>query len=181
MSGDAAITIEFDESERKTLRSLRSMPLPERVERLEQHDLALGPMLVAKVALIDARGERLETAFHRDVGSPRVERRQVREGGRESIIIEPATGVYAEHEKTRADVERSRAAAEAAAASAKTSAEETLEELKRIERRLARAARPWAKVQHALAVAILAALAAFSQRFLPGAPAAAPPAQHDGK
>jgi hypothetical protein len=139
----------LDATEKRLLSELEKQPLPARVARLERHDLALVPKLAANVALASAAVERQadelvtmraeQRATRNAVGSPRVERKQLREDGRESLIIEPATGVYADNEKTRAICERA---------------------LKVYARQNSK----WARVGNAAAVVILAVLIHFAQR-----------------
>lgn len=143
----------LDRAEKEALDALLEKGVPFRVRRLEERDAVLVPTLVAKVALIDARSERLETkvgALLNDIGSPRVERKQIREGGRESIVIEPASGMYAEHEKTRAESVRTRESVEAAM----EKIDDTAARLGRMEKRMRS---KWKTVGQAVAIILLTA------------------------
>jgi hypothetical protein len=148
-NGNGPESESFDATEQRLLSELEKQPLAARVARLERHDLALIPKMAADVALtsaaVERQGDQLDV-FRREqrvtrdaIGSPRVERKEVREGGRESLVIEPATGLYLDNERTRAICERT---------------------LKRIERSSSR----WTKVGNALAVVVLAVLLHIAQR-----------------
>jgi hypothetical protein len=148
----------FDPMEEKELDALVDLGVPARVRRLERRDAALLPTLASKVALIDASNGRLEkkvTILANGIGAPRVERTQIREGGRESIIIEPASGIYEEHEKTRAEMTRTREAIDAVRAEI----DETGKALARMDRRMRS---KWKTVGQALAVVILTLASALS-------------------
>jgi hypothetical protein len=148
-NGGGPDSVALDEAEKRLLSELEKQPLLDRVGRLERHDLALIPKLAAEVALGSAAIERQadelvelrrEARAQREAtGSPRVERTEVRAGGRESIVIEPATGLYLDNEKTRAICERA---------------------LKVYARQNSR----WTRVGNALAVVLLAVLLHFAQR-----------------
>jgi hypothetical protein len=161
----------FDPLEEKELDALVDLGIPKRVRRLEERDAALLPTLASKVALIDASNGRLEkkvTILANTLGAPRVERTQIREGGRESIIIEPASGIYEEHEKTRAEMVRTREAVEAARAEI----DETGKTMARMDKRMRS---KWRSVGQALAVIIMTLAGAFGA--YKTATPSAPPAQ----
>jgi hypothetical protein len=166
----------LDRAEKEALDALLEKGMPFRVRRLEERDAVLVPMLVAKVAVVDARSERLETkvsALIKDIGAPRVERTQIREGGRESLVIEPASGMYLEHEKTRAELQKTRESVEAARAEI----DETGNKITRMEKRLRS---KWRGVGQAVAIIILTA-ASIVGAVRQGAPGTSPTPGAGGK